>query len=66
MTPGEQWTLAMVLIAVAVAFLVACYHDWRKQERERPKQNWRGPPLIRYLKNLLARVGDGLLGFIAF
>ncbi|MBA3909958.1 MAG: hypothetical protein C0524_08720 [Rhodobacter sp.] len=62
MTPTESVLLATVLGLIVVVFLIAVYFDLRKQERDRPKENWRGPFPVRYFKHLAGKLLDGLPG----
>lgn len=61
MTTFETRILVGVILTVLVAFLIAVHFDLRKQERERPSESFRGPYIVRYLKNLLASLGNGLM-----
>ena len=60
----ETVILAGILFAIPAAILVAAYFDWRKQERERPHENFRGPAAIRYMKTVLMWLADGAFGAI--
>jgi hypothetical protein len=64
LTPLQSFLAAVAAGVFVVSCLVIVYLDLRNQERERPKENWRGPIEVRYIKHLTCWFLDGAISAI--
>ena len=58
---SDGWMAGLICAAIALVFLTATWFVWRRQERDRPQDNFRGGPFRRYLKTVLSGIGDGFV-----